>query len=124
MQHRSTTTKEVNMTSSERFFATCGGVVIKLEHVVYVPERFLNAWKGIKTIPEKSVRITGSIGPNSRTYCYAVGRCPQCGNHHIAERQIFRKANPSNHKCDARCLAATGHNCECSCGGKNHGKHA
>ena len=25
------------------------------------------------------------------------------------------------HKCDARCLNATGHNCECACGGKNHG---
>jgi len=36
-------------------------------------------------------------------------------------RVIFRKANPSNHKCDARCLNATGQQCECSCGGKNHG---
>lgn len=24
-------------------------------------------------------------------------------------------------KCDARCTEATGHKCECSCGGKNHG---
>lgn len=23
--------------------------------------------------------------------------------------------------CDGRCMGATGHNCECSCGGKNHG---
>lgn len=23
--------------------------------------------------------------------------------------------------CDARCTSATGHKCECSCGGKNHG---
>jgi hypothetical protein len=36
-------------------------------------------------------------------------------------RVIFFKKNPSLHKCDARCLNATGHNCECSCGGKNHG---
>lgn len=28
--------------------------------------------------------------------------------------------NPSK-KCDARCTDATGHNCECKCGGKNHG---
>ena len=28
--------------------------------------------------------------------------------------------NP-DHKCDGWCLNATGHNCECSCGGKNHG---
>ena len=27
----------------------------------------------------------------------------------------------NDHACDARCLAATGHDCECSCGGLNHG---
>lgn len=27
----------------------------------------------------------------------------------------------SNHKCDGRCLNARGVDCECSCGGKNHG---
>lgn len=27
-----------------------------------------------------------------------------------------------DHKCDARCEHATGHDCECACGGKNHGK--
>lgn len=26
--------------------------------------------------------------------------------------------------CDARCTSAKGHNCECSCGGKNHGSQA
>lgn len=36
-------------------------------------------------------------------------------------RVIFRKANPSNHKCDARCRHAKGGNCECSCGGQFHG---
>lgn len=28
---------------------------------------------------------------------------------------------PTSHKCDARCINATGPLCECSCGGKNHG---
>lgn len=36
-------------------------------------------------------------------------------------RIIYFKTNPSLHKCDARCMNAKGHNCECSCGGKNHG---
>lgn len=27
----------------------------------------------------------------------------------------------SNHKCDGRCFNAKGGDCECSCGGKNHG---
>lgn len=27
----------------------------------------------------------------------------------------------ADHPCDARCTGAVGHNCECSCGGANHG---
>lgn len=38
-----------------------------------------------------------------------------------ANRLIFYSTKPSLHKCDARCMNAKGHNCECSCGGKNHG---
>jgi hypothetical protein len=40
------------------------------------------------------------------------------------ERSIRYHSNPSKHECDARCINATGRvmNCECSCGGKNHGK--
>lgn len=37
-------------------------------------------------------------------------------------RRIFFKSNPSLHKCGARCVNAKGHDCECSCGGANHGK--
>lgn len=39
-------------------------------------------------------------------------------------RVINRKSSPSMHECDARCMYATGRTmqCECSCGGKNHGK--
>jgi hypothetical protein len=42
------------------------------------------------------------------------------------ERSIRYSSNPSKHECDARCINATGRvmNCECSCGGKNHGKGA
>jgi hypothetical protein len=38
-------------------------------------------------------------------------------------RVINYKSNPSKHICDARCMNATGRTmqCECSCGGKNHG---
>ena len=39
-------------------------------------------------------------------------------------RSINYKSFPSRHECDARCMNATDRtmNCECSCGGKNHGK--
>ncbi len=41
-------------------------------------------------------------------------------------RVIRYKANASKHECDARCITAKGRvmNCECACGGKNHGKQA
>ena len=39
-------------------------------------------------------------------------------------RCIQYKNFASKHVCDARCMGATGKtmNCECSCGGKNHGR--
>jgi hypothetical protein len=39
-------------------------------------------------------------------------------------RAIEYKTRPSLHKCDARCVHAKGHKCECACGGKNHGRGA
>jgi hypothetical protein len=41
-----------------------------------------------------------------------------------ADRKIEFKSNPSRHECDSRCVNATGliMKCECSCGGKNHGR--
>lgn len=42
------------------------------------------------------------------------------------ERTINMKSFPSKHECDARCMNATGKtmNCECACGGVNHGRGA
>lgn len=41
-------------------------------------------------------------------------------------RAVTYKSSPSRHECDARCMNATGRTmqCECACGGKNHGKGA
>lgn len=41
-----------------------------------------------------------------------------------ADRVVEYKSNPSRHECDSRCMNATGRimKCECSCGGKNHGR--
>jgi len=41
-----------------------------------------------------------------------------CGQRHSLKRINGRT---TDHECDARCMAATGHSCECSCGGANHG---
>jgi hypothetical protein len=39
-------------------------------------------------------------------------------------RTVEMKSAPSRHECDARCMNANGRtmNCECACGGANHGK--
>lgn len=42
----------------------------------------------------------------------------QCGQV-VKLRAIF--GNTSSKRCDARCTSATGPNCDCQCGGKNHG---
>lgn len=59
-------------------------------------------------------------GHISTKAAHFIGRTPD-GTKVQAERAIQRKSFPSNHKCDARCLNATGFLCECACGGKNHG---
>ena len=47
------------------------------------------------------------------------GLCHQCGRMMIYGqlKGYMRPEVP----CDARCTGARGHNCECSCGGANHG---
>jgi hypothetical protein len=37
-------------------------------------------------------------------------------------RIISYKENGSKHKCGAKCRGAKGGNCECECGGANHGR--
>lgn len=51
------------------------------------------------------------------------GRAPD-GTRLVAQRMVNMKPNPSRHDCDSRCIFATGRimRCECSCGGKNHGR--
>lgn len=48
-----------------------------------------------------------------------LGLCPWCGES-MGHGIIYGTYN-SEVECDARCTGAHGHNCECSCGGKNHG---
>jgi len=47
-------------------------------------------------------------------------RCRGCGQWRRAPR-VVGHYNPDK-KCNAKCIFATGHSCECACGGKNHGK--
>lgn len=80
--------------------------------------RFTTCPKTGNTVQLSNVYFAGTISAKPKDF---IGTCPDCGERHPAERCIERKSNPSNHKCDNRCLVAKGHKCECSCGGKNHG---
>jgi hypothetical protein len=76
----------------------------------------------------------GSKGGHARSAVDASGRswydpdgsgywvrcdCGKC----LRARPVVGKLNPGI-KCNSRCEGATGHVCECSCGGKNHGASA
>jgi hypothetical protein len=45
--------------------------------------------------------------------------CPTCG-HSRKAAQVIGHYSP-DHMCDSRCVNATGPNCDCQCGGANHG---
>jgi len=81
-----------------KYFAECGGEAVELKNVFH-----------------------NGNGTKAKDF---RGTCPTCGERHDAVRQIEYKAFASKHECDARCLHAQGRvmKCECSCGGKNHGR--
>lgn len=89
-----------------RYFATCHSVAGQSLTVL-----LSNVWH------------SGAVSTKAREFS---GICEVCGERHQAERQIEYRSFPSKHVCDARCVNATGRvmKCECSCGGKNHGKGA
>lgn len=48
-----------------------------------------------------------------------LATCAGCKAHFLAVP--VRGRFVAEKKCDGRCMGATGPNCDCSCGGKNHG---
>src|SRR6266550_1112477 len=47
-------------------------------------------------------------------------RCPKCTCNLPKSNRVNGHYNEA-HKCDARCRGAKGPNCDCQCGGENHG---
>lgn len=84
-----------------KYFTTCGADQVELT----------NIWH------------SGAVSTKAKEFS---GKCQTCGERHQAQRAIEYKKFASKHECDARCINATGRvmRCECSCGGKNHGKGA
>ena len=80
-----------------KYFATCNGKPVELSRVAH----------------------SGAVSTKPREFS---GLCPACGGQHAAERKVEYKAFPLLHQCGPRCTNARGFLCECSCGGKNHGR--
>lgn len=82
-----------------------------------------------KSFPDKfgyqkttSIDYTSPAGEIFRNYLphqIPYVSCPLCSRP-MAGKRITGIVNTSV-PCDRRCTGATGHNCECSCGGANHG---
>lgn len=51
----------------------------------------------------------------------AANHCPDCGVQSVKGAMLVKGDYDPDITCDARCTNATGPNCDCSCGGKNHG---
>jgi hypothetical protein len=58
---------------------------------------------------------------NGFTVELIAGMCPACNRRHQVTRKIAFTPTSKPHICNAKCISAQGPNCECSCGGKNHG---
>lgn len=50
-----------------------------------------------------------------------VAVCARCPDHGVFRLSLLRGRYVEARMCDARCMNATGPNCDCSCGGANHG---
>lgn len=91
---------------------------------VEYPIRTLNGYTRIDSSGKAqpaSVWIQASGGGRPTVYGGDVemGICKGCGK--MMDFGILKAFLRPEHKCDARCTSARGHNCECSCGGANHG---
>ena len=60
----------------------------------------------------------------TRETLFYFGRLPTTGELIHGNRWVRMKKNPVLHKCDAKCRRApiTRLGCQCSCGGRNHGR--
>jgi hypothetical protein len=100
-----------------KYFGTCNGTTVELLNPGYADrKRDFERMIGRPMVAgEKLVRDC---------QLFALGTCPTCGAKHVAERVIRYGSQPKLHNCSDRCMSAKGHDCECLCGGANHGKAA
>jgi len=83
---------------------------IELKIVTSKPNAFFESIGGVKSKHNYDGGYSRMVGTNDNGKTYLP-----------VTRKIYFKKNPSLHKCNTKCQGASGHDCECSCNGKNHG---
>lgn len=70
-------------------------------------------------VPEAANRRAWTLVWDNQGFAHPlVAFCAGCSEPVFAQPIVGKV---TAHKCGARCLSSTGHVCECSCGGQNHG---
>jgi hypothetical protein len=93
------------------YFSDVDNITVQLGVVSTMPnQEFKKRWPAVKGLRDDG-------------FSMRVGRPVEGGDWLPVTRQIERKANPSMHECNAKCLNGS-HNgkCECKCNGRNHGR--
>lgn len=82
--------------------------------------RYFNGDKALSGVHERNGMLVGYVSKSDLFFVQGEG----WKGYTPVERAVEFKSSPSMHECDARCMNATGRimKCECSCGGKNHGR--
>lgn len=74
------------------------------------------------TREEFEALFPGFAGGDQFALFFPVGRVG--GRRVPVQRAVAFRAAKTRHRCDVRCEEATGNDCSCSCGGRNHGAGA
>ncbi len=84
--------------------------------------KYFNGDAALSGVHERDGKLVGYVSKSDLFFVPGKG----WHGYTPVERCVEYKSNPSRHECDARCFNATGRimKCECSCGGKNHGRGA
>jgi hypothetical protein len=95
----------------------CGKATSVLAERVFA-EWKVNGWREDVFVGEDGEVVGYSYGAGNVTQIRVP--CRGCGAQRIARKVLGRVVHDI--KCDGRCEGATGHVCDCQCGGKNHGR--
>lgn len=111
------------MTATHKYFSDQAGTSIELARIQPMNNaEFARLFPGVKG--RKSDGYSMLVGmPVDFKPVFDREAQRWTSDYHPVTRIIAYKGRPSLHECDARCINASGRvmNCECSCGGKNHG---